>query len=61
MTDKVEARRVRVYEDKAGEYRWTARDSNGEAVADSNEGYKTRWSAYEAARDLFPDAVIEAE
>lgn len=54
----VEAHTVRVFEDEAGEFRWTARDSNGEPVADSDEGYTEHSDALEAAESLFPDAVV---
>lgn len=31
-----------VYEDRAGEWRWTLEASNAEPIADSAEGYKQR-------------------
>lgn len=57
----VEAKTIRIFKDHAGEYRWTAHDSNGEAVADSDEGYVDRGYALQAAAELFPDAVVEDE
>lgn len=47
--------------DKGGEWRWTGYDSNGEPVADSNEGYVDRSYAEDAARSLFPDAKHDVE
>lgn len=43
---------VRVYEDEAGEYRWSLVAKNGKIIADSAEGYGTRWKARRAARTL---------
>lgn len=37
-----------VYEDAAGEYRWRLVAGNGEIIADSGEGYATRWNATRA-------------
>ena len=34
-----------LYKDKAGEYRWRLRHSNGEILADSGEGYTTKANA----------------
>lgn len=55
----VEARRVVVYRDAAGEWRWRARDTNGRVVAESGEGYLSKSYALEAAGSLFPEAAIE--
>jgi uncharacterized protein YegP (UPF0339 family) len=38
-----------IYEDRAGEYRWSLRAANNETVADSAEGYTTRSGARDAA------------
>lgn len=59
MTEQLTVRRVEVYRDSAGEWRWTAKAGNGETVADSGEGYKHRTYAREAATSLFPDATVE--
>jgi uncharacterized protein YegP (UPF0339 family) len=57
----VDAAKVTVYKDAAGEWRWSARDTNGERVADSGEGYVDRGWAIKAASDLFPDAAMELQ
>jgi uncharacterized protein YegP (UPF0339 family) len=41
-------KQVRVYEDKAGEWRWSKK-SGGDIVADSGEGYKQKATAVERA------------
>ncbi len=46
--------RIEVYEDKAGEWRWRAVAGNGEVIADSSEGYVSRFNA-ERAADRFTD------
>lgn len=33
-----------IYKDKKGEYRWTLKARNGRKIADSAEGYKSRWN-----------------
>lgn len=40
---------VKVYQDEAGEWRWTRRARNGEALAASTEGYEDRAYALERA------------
>lgn len=48
------------YEDKAGEYRWRLKDTNGAIVADSGEGYGSRKDAEHGAKvfaRLGPDAA----
>jgi len=55
---QVDAARVVVYRDKAGEWRWSASDTNGEKVADSAEGYEDMDYTVEAANDLFPEAEV---
>lgn len=37
-----------VYEDVAGEWRWRLKAGNGETVADSGEGYVTKFNAERA-------------
>lgn len=49
--------KLRIYEDKSGEWRWRLRAANGRTIADSGEGYKTKngvvnaverfWAAYD--------------
>lgn len=48
-------------QDGRGEWRWTGYDSNGEPVADSNEGYADRSYCEDAARSLFPNADHRTE
>ena len=55
---QVDAARVTVYRDKAGEWRWSASDTNGEKVADSAEGYVDREYTVSAVHSLFPDAEV---
>jgi uncharacterized protein YegP (UPF0339 family) len=40
--------RFRVYEDKGGQWRWRLLAANGRVVADSSEGYGTRYGASRA-------------
>ncbi len=50
-----------LYEDKAGEYRWRLRHSNGNIIADSGEGYASKSGARDAierVRDYGPDADV---
>ena len=52
-------RRVEVYEDEAGEWRWRRiATANGEPVADSGEGYTRHADAVEAAEREFPDDEV---
>lgn len=51
-------KKVRVYRDQAGEWRWTARSSNGRNLADSGEGYANHADAMKIAADLFPQAEV---
>jgi len=39
------AGKFELYQDKAGEYRWRFRHQNGNNIADSYEGYKTKANA----------------
>jgi uncharacterized protein YegP (UPF0339 family) len=41
--------KITVYEDRAGEYRWSLKANNGKTTADSGEGYTTRSGARQAA------------
>lgn len=38
-----------VYKDRKSEWRWRLKAKNGRIVADSGEGYTTRWRAVKAA------------
>jgi uncharacterized protein YegP (UPF0339 family) len=40
---------ITLYEDNAGEFRWTRRAPNGDVVADSGEGYQSKITAESAA------------
>jgi uncharacterized protein YegP (UPF0339 family) len=51
-------RRVEVYEDAGGEWRWRRIARNGETVADSGEGYTRSADAVEAAEREFPDDLV---
>ena len=53
--------KIRVYQDQAGEWRWTRIAANGNYVADSAEGYDEKRKAYDAAvrESDPPEAVIE--
>lgn len=48
-------RRIEIYSDAAGEWRWRRKAGNGEIVADSAEGYTERYAATVAAVREFPD------
>lgn len=63
MADNPKVTRVRVYEDKAGEYRWTAYGglNDAEPLADSGEGYVNKGYARQAAESLFPDVEFDDE
>lgn len=54
-------KKVRVYLDAAGEWRWTARSTNGRNLADSGEGYRNHADAMKIAADLFPGIPIEQD
>lgn len=42
--------KIEIYRDKAKEYRWRIRASNGRVLADSAEGYKRRGGAFRGMR-----------
>lgn len=44
--------RIRIYQDRAGEWRWRLKAANGKIVADSSEGYKRRSAADRAVQRL---------
>lgn len=53
---------ITIYEDSGGEWRWRLRAGNGETVADSAEGYDSRYNAERAVhnlRVLLPSARFE--
>lgn len=55
--------KVYVFEDIAGEWRWTRKSSNGRIVADSSEGYKNQSDCLDMAlrinkaAEVFVDGV----
>lgn len=54
--------RFEVYRDRAGEWRWRLVHWNGNIIADSGEGYASRYNAVRAVRGVMravPDARIE--
>ena len=54
--------RFEVYEDRAGEWRWRLVHWNGNIIADSGEGYASKYNAKRAARGVMraaPTARIE--
>ena len=51
-----------LYKDKSGEFRWRLVASNGQAIASSGEGYKTKESAkagIESVKKNAPTAEIK--
>jgi hypothetical protein len=51
-----------LYEDKAGDWRWRLRHSNGNVIADSGEGYASKGNAkkgIQSVKNNAPDAEIE--
>ena len=56
--------RFEVYEDAAGEWRWRLVAANGNIIADSGEGYRTRQGAVrgvDSVRTTAPDAELVVE
>lgn len=51
-------RRVHIYKDDAGEYRWRRVAMNGEVVADSAEGYTRKHDACGAALNENPGLTL---
>ena len=49
--------RVRVYLDGAGRWRWSRR-AGGRVVADSGQGYRSKWWAKTQARRKNPGTVL---
>jgi uncharacterized protein YegP (UPF0339 family) len=55
MSDK-----VRVYESRDGDWRWTRYDAgNNETLSESSEGFTDKSYAIEQAKELNPDIEIE--
>lgn len=55
---------IEKYEDKAGEWRWRLKAANGQIIATSGEGYKTKSNADRAIDTVvyaFSECEIEAE
>ena len=50
--------KIKVFKDKAGEYRWTLIAANGKKVATSGEGYTRKRIAIRAARAFLKKAPI---
>lgn len=45
--------RIKLYKDKAGEWRWCMIATNGNIVADSSEGYKNKLDCLETLHGIF--------
>ena len=52
--------KFQIYQDRKGEYRWRLRASNGEIIADSNEGYSRKDSCKHGI-DLIKQQAAGAE
>lgn len=52
---------VIVYQDTAGEWRWTRKAGNNETIADSAEGYVNESYALQIAADVNPGVPVELE
>ena len=53
--------KVVVFKDRASDWRWRYVAENGEAIADSGEGYKLKGYAKRKAKELFPNAELVIE
>ena len=51
--------KFQLYKDRKGEYRWRLRASNGEIIADSNEGYSSKASCKQGI-DLVKEQAASA-
>ncbi len=51
--------KFQIYKDAKGEYRWRLRASNGETIADGNEGYRSKDAATHAI-NLLREQLLEA-
>lgn len=66
MAEHPEIKRIRLYRDSAGEFRFAAHAENGEIIVNSSEGYTRKADALAAAVSVFPgaqlvDETLEAE
>lgn len=61
MYDEIIVTHVRLYQDDAGEYRWTAFAGNERAVATAGEGYRDFLDALRPAASFFPNATVRDE
>lgn len=52
--------RFEIYKDKAGDWRWRARATNGLIVADSGEAYVSKWNAKRAVKALLRNVEVLA-
>jgi len=56
------AAKFEIYKDKSGEFRWRLIASNGQMIANSGEGYKSKDSAkngIESVKKNAPTAAVE--
>ena len=56
------AAKFEVYKDKSGEYRWRLVHTNGQMIASSGEGYKSKESAMngiKSVKENAPGAAVE--
>jgi len=61
MAESPEITHVKLYKDNAGEWRFTAIASNGEAIVVSSEGYTNKQDAMGAIDGVFGDAMPVTE
>lgn len=54
-------KKLRVYRDSLGEYRWRLIAENGKVVSDSGEGYVRRIDAVDEAKTLYGAAGVDYE
>lgn len=59
MARKPKVTHVIIYQDSAGEWRWSAHSRTGDVVSASPEGYNNRFYAAKMARSLFVGAEIQ--
>jgi len=53
-----------IYKDKAGEWRWNLKASNGEIIADCGQGYKNKSDCnhgIDLVKEAGPDTPVEDE
>lgn len=56
---RINKSQIKVYRDHAGEYRWRLVGGNGHTIADSAEGYASKWNCVMAVK-RFQQAVAKA-